>query len=88
MDYTKLNKDLKNLQDIKLKKVSSFVPDDYNEEKDDDKESERIDIYDLGQEGLFLKVITTSDSYGTELGVSSIQFVKPVTRPVTQYEPV
>lgn len=88
MDYTKLNKDLKNLQDIKLKKVSSFVPDDYNEEKDDDKESERIDVYDLGQEGLFLKVITTSDSYGTELGVSSIQFVKPVTRPVTQYEPV
>ncbi len=88
MDYTKLNKDLKNLQDIKLKKVSSFVPDDYEEEKHDGEESERIDIYDLGQEGLFLKVITTSDSYGTELGVSSIQFVKPVTRPVTQYEPV
>jgi hypothetical protein len=46
-----------------------------------------IQVYDLGRDGLFLKVVTTTDSYGSEY-VSSIQFVEPKVTSVTDYQPI
>lgn len=88
MNYTKLNNSLKDLTDIKLRKISSFKPEDYDNEKNDGQTSERIDIYDLEQDDLFLKVVITSDSYGDEKGITSIQFVKPIIKSITDYQSV
>ena len=46
-----------------------------------------IQVYDLGRDGLFLKVVTTTYSYGSEY-VSSIQFVEPKVKSVTDYQPI
>lgn len=42
-------------------------------------------IYDLGIEGLFLKVEMYEDSYGGEY-LTRLQLVKPVIKNVTDYE--
>ncbi len=88
MDVVKLNKVLKDLKNIELKRVSTFESDNFDREKNQGEEGERIDIYDLGEDDLFLQVITSSNSYGDEEGVKSIQFVKPITKTVKGYEPV
>jgi len=88
MNYKKLNEIFKNLNNITLKKVSSNQSKNFYEQKDQGEEGEQIDIYNLGFDDMFLKVITASDSYGTELGVTSLQFVKPIIKQVTDFEPV
>ncbi len=88
MNYKLINEALKDLRNIKLSKVSTFESEDFYEEKGQSEEGERIDIYDLKMDNLYLKVVTSSDSYGNENGVTSIQFVKPITKQVTDYEPI
>ena len=88
MNYKKLNEIFKNINNITLTNVSSSQSENFYREKDQGEEGEQIDIYDLGFDSMFLKVITTSDSYGGELGVTSIQFVKPIVKQVTDFEPV
>ncbi len=88
MNYKKLNEVFKNLRNIKLKKVSTTQSDNFYEEKNQGEEGERIDVYELGFDDLFIKITTVSDSYGNNESIDSIQFVKPIVKQVTDFEPV
>ena len=88
MDYKKLNEVFKNLRNIKLEKVSTNQSDNFYQEKHQGEEGERIDIYELGFDDLFLKVVTVSDSYGNNELIDSIQFVKPILKQVKDFEPI
>ena len=68
--------------------VSEETPKDYYQEKSQGDEGERIEVRDLKYEGLFLKVTFTSDSYGDGDQPTSFEFVKPVQKNITDYEPV
>lgn len=45
-------------------------------------------VYDLGQENLFLKIVAKTDSYGYNEHLTSIQFVKPVIKQITDFEQI
>jgi hypothetical protein len=44
-------------------------------------------IYDVG-DGLYLKETIKVDSYGNEPELTELQFVQPITKTVTDYQPV
>lgn len=46
----------------------------------------RVDIYDLGTENLFLKIVTYNDSYGQYEMIRSIQFVTPTEKLVKVFD--
>jgi len=88
MNYKQLNEVFKQLRNIKLKKVSTNQSTDFYEEKTQGDEGERVDVYELGFDDLYLKITTVSDSYGNNESIDSIQFVKPIVKQVTDFEPV
>ena len=88
MNYKQLNEVFKSLRNIKLKKVSTNQSDNFYSEKNQGDEGVRIDVYELGFDVLYLKVTTISDSYGDNESIDSIQFVKPIVKQVTDFEPV
>lgn len=87
MDLKKINDLLSNLNNIskKAKLISTDKSDNYNEEKDQGTEGVMVEIYDIGEENTFLKVVTNSDSYGDKEHISSISFVHSETKTITVY---
>ncbi len=86
-----INKALKDIYTLrfnsKYKKVSSSKTDNCNNGYGSQGEYDEIqEVYDLNYEGLFLKLTLTTDSYGNNETISSIQLVKPTTKTVTVYE--
>jgi len=90
MKLEKINNILSNISNIGsskgLTKISSDIPSDYYEEKYLDGSSNKVEIYDIGEESIFLKVVTQSDSYGDNEHIISIQFVKPIEKEIEIYE--
>lgn len=43
-------------------------------------------VFDLNSDNLFLKIELQTDSYGNNELISSIQFVKPIVKQVTDFE--
>jgi hypothetical protein len=91
MDLKKINEALLDLSEWSLKRkykqVQQNESDNFSSEKDQGDTGERTSVYDMS-DGLFLKVVETSDSYGDTIGITSVQFVKPRTQQVTVYETV
>lgn len=77
MDYTKLNAKLANLNSLRrgnpLAKTSP-----------DEDESTWIEIYPFDEE-VCIKLSLRIDSYGENEFITGIQFVKPVSKQVTDY---
>ena len=81
-----LNSILENLDFSKFQKVDYFEPDTYHSEKYQGVTSKRWDVYDLGQDNLFLKVTYEIDSYGAREEIVGLKFVESTTKTVTVYE--
>jgi hypothetical protein len=48
----------------------------------------KVCIYKTDINNVFIKAIYEDDSYGNELGLRSIQFVKPITKTILDYETI
>lgn len=87
MDINQINNVLSDLSEYHLErtytKVATDEPNDYYSEGED---STKTDIYKLNIEDWHLKVSTTRDSYGDNPTVTSIKFVKPVIKQITDFE--
>lgn len=87
MDINQINEVLSNLYeytlDSKFTKVATEEPRDFYSEGE---ESTKTDIYRLNIEDWHLKVCTTRDSYGDNPTITSIKFVKPVIKQITDFE--
>lgn len=87
MDLEKVNEALSNLDNIRLKEVSSKQPGNYWSEKYQGETSIKEVVYDLEDgSGLFLKITYETDSYGSNERITAIKFAKPVTKTITAYE--
>ena len=73
---------------VKYKKISSDQSSNYHEEKNMGDYGIKVEIFDIGEPNVFLKVAYHSDSYGGNELVASVQFVTAVEKVVTGYEPI
>lgn len=79
MDYKKINESTKSLSSLRNrgKKVHSET----------DEDGEIFEVYDIGLEnGLFIKLEITEDSYGEYQYVCGFEFVQAVKKEVIVYE--
>ena len=90
MNYKKLNEILSNLENPgdKLKLISSDEGDNFYEGKNQGQEGLKVEIFDIQEDGVFLKVVTKSDSYGSNEKVSSIQFVAAQEKTITEFKEI
>ena len=73
-------------QGIPYTKVQETKSSDYHLEEQD-KVGKRTVVFDTTAEcGYFTKVKLESDSYGSERGITGIQFCTPIKKEVTVYE--
>lgn len=88
MELTKINEILSDLINLKSRYVliSSDKSGNYHEEKSQGAVGMLIEIYNINEENVFLKVLTESDSYGYNERVTSVQFVSAKTKEVVVYE--
>ena len=93
MDYKKLNEALTDLNEWALNKkftlIAKTTSDNWGKELDQGEESQKSIVYDIGLgDSVYMKVVLSTDSYGHETGISSVQFVKPIEQVVTNFEAV
>lgn len=92
MEIKQINEILKNVFNYPSSKGYTKVldekPSTYHEEKYQGTEDTRIEIWDLHQDNLLVKLDYTTDSYGDNERLTNIQFVKPITKSVTDYESI
>lgn len=90
MDLKKINEILSDLSEYELKRKFKQVENNesrgYWDEKSQGDEGEKTEVYDLSEGGLFLKIVRTSDSYGSENGISLIKFCESKTKEIQVYE--
>lgn len=82
MNIEKINKILENLP---------FNPDltYYSQEEDGKDEEIFYKIYSIkGEEDIFLKIKYMNDSYGENDMIRGLQFVKPIEKIITSFEPL
>jgi len=79
MDYKKINEALRDISAIRNKKAVETVKTD---------EDTTDEVYPSEIEDVFIKLTVTTDSYGDNEKITSIQFVSPVTKNITNYEPI
>ena len=70
------------------KKVAEEKDSNYGQEVYQGGETYKRVIYDIGEKDIFVKVTYAYDSYGNNEYLSQIQFVSPVIKSVTDYEPI
>lgn len=85
MDYKLINEILKDLSRIQYSNEFSVVTDSSNIEGDYE---EFIRVYRYKDTDIFIKITTSTDSYGYNEGIRSVQFVKPVVKQVTDFETI
>lgn len=89
MNYQKINEILGILDDKKpryMTLLSSNQSSDYYKEKNQGEEGLKVDIYDIDEQDIFLKVCYSSDSYGCGEKITAISFVTKQTKEITIYE--
>lgn len=86
MDLKKINELFEDLDVLKgAKLISTNESDDYYEEKDQGTVGLKVEIYNIGETDVFLKVVKNTDSYGSEEKVVGLQFVTAVEKTITTY---
>lgn len=93
MNYKLINEALKDIEALrynnkKFKKVSNSIVDNLRGDDRQGEYNEIIEIYELGEDDLHIKLVLRSDSYGDNESVHSIQIVKPVVKQVTDFETI
>jgi len=91
MEIKQVNEILANLENpTATKGVALFTKFDPPErdELGQGESDERMRIYTTPFDGVFLQITEKSDSYQSNWSVKSIQFVQPVQKQVTDYEPI
>lgn len=88
MDLKKINELLSDLEKIQAegKLISSDRSDNYYHEKNQGERGLAVEIYDIGEDGLFLKLVKNTDSYGDNESIVGVQFVTAQTKEVVVYE--
>lgn len=89
MNYEQLNEKLKDLRKIRYgKPVHTEVVNSINGGySDQGEEGLSYEVYDIGlEDGLFLKLTITIDSYGDSEKISGIEFVRGKEKTITVYE--
>lgn len=89
MSYKKINEALSDISQLryggKFTKVSS---DSVQVGEFEGNYGEIIEIYNLGEDDLHIKLSLRTDSYGDNESVHSVQIVKPIIRQVTDFKTV
>lgn len=85
MSYQLINEALKDISSLRYshKKFNRVT-----KEIREDEYNETTEVYSLGEDDLYIKIVLRSDSYGDNESVNSIQIVKPVVKQVTDFETV
>lgn len=86
MEIDKINEAIHKALSGNLVKVVSKEDEDFHKGKNQGETSIREVIYKTDIEDWHIKVITETDSYGDEMGVTGVKFVKPVVKQVTDFE--
>lgn len=85
MELSKINALLSNLDDTDRTKLEFVEKRDVTTHMGDESVYEKL--YNvIGEDGLYLKITYSTDSYGEGEYIRSIQFVKPVQKTVTVFE--
>lgn len=50
--------------------------------------TDTVEVYALGEDDVYIKVVLRSDSYGENTALISIQLVKPVVKQITDFETI
>jgi hypothetical protein len=93
MELGIINEALKDLSFYALKQkfdlVETSQPQDYWSEKSEGNESRKVEIYSIDKEqGIYLRVERSTDSYGDNETLVGISFVKPKEVTKTVFEPI
>lgn len=87
MQLSTINELLKDFSNFGIA-ISTDQSDNYHEEKEQDTEGIKVEIFPTPEKDVFLKVTTASDSYGDNEHVKSIQFVAATEKIITIFEPI
>ncbi len=90
MDYKELNEILSDLTSLrKGQKASVQVVKKIDEDEGEQGQSGlSYEIYNTPIDGVYVKLKIETDSYGDDERVTGIQFVKPVKKEITDFEPL
>jgi hypothetical protein len=93
MNYKLINEALNDIPTLrwkhpKFKKVSDSKVDNLRGEERQGEYDEIVEIYSLGEDDLHLKLVLRTDSYGDNESIHSVQIVKPITKQITDFEPI
>ena len=83
MDYSKLNEALKNLNGFRYKNKKNIITEEIIDDNDEGG-WESYEVYPL-EEGLFIKMKIVSNSYGTEMFVEGVEFVRATEKTINIY---
>lgn len=87
MDYKQLNDLLGDLQNLRNTKYEQrIVEHEIDGEGSQGDEGLSYEVYKVPfEEGLFLKLKITTDSYGDNESIAGVEFVKPIEKKILQY---
>lgn len=89
MNYKLINEALKDIGALRYNKRFTKVSTKTTQEGEHEGSyGEIIEIYELGEDDLHIKLVLRSDSYGDNESVYSVQIVKPVVKQVTDFETI
>lgn len=93
MNYKLINEALQDIGALrynhkKFKKVSDSKIDNLRGDERQGEYDEITEVYDLGADDMYIKLILRTDSYGDNEFVQSIQLVKPVVKKITDFETI
>lgn len=92
MDYKQINEALGNLINFRYKNrsklIEKIVEKEINSEYGEQGESSIFhEVYPFNNE-VFIKLTINTDSYGYNEFINGVQFVKPIQKTVTSFEPI
>lgn len=91
MEFQKLNSLLKDLRSLRVKRnlVSTEVIHSIEDEGHQGEEGVSFEVYKIeGVDDIYMKLKIVTDSYGDNDSVAGIEFVQPIQKTITGYEPI
>lgn len=87
MNYKLINEALKDIGALRYNKRFTKVSTKTTQEGGyEGSYGEIIEIYELGEDDLHIKLVLRSDSYGENESIHSVQIVKPVVKTIQDFE--
>lgn len=87
--YKQLNEALRDLAALRRKsRIERTVVKELDGEGDQGESGLSYEVCSTPIEGLFVKLTINTDSYGDNEFVAGVEFVQPIQKTVTNYEPI